>query len=300
MKLYHASLNKKTLLRYHELFPDRKLNVLRSFGQLNSENSAFCKKYRDKIGSLILDSGTWTLNKAKTDMSYVITLSNYKNYAKIVEPYYERVFNFDSNFTDDGFEDNYYNQLILQDADLEPVPVVHDIYGEEIDLYIGKKYDFVALGSSQITKVDILDYVMEKFKGTGIKIHLFGNSKFDFLTNFPIYSCDTAMWARTGGYGFIKYWNPKKDGKDKTDKIYLEEFIDPKREKKINYSSYEFREDLDEFMSKTLNVTYQGLMGADGAYNKMLVNTHYYAQLEDIVNQIHQEKGFNTMGDAGG
>lgn len=295
MKLYLASLKKKVLLMYHKLFPERKLNVLRSFGQLNSENYAFCVTHKDKVGSLIFDSGTWTLNKAKIDKSNVITLRNYKNYAKMVGHYYERIFNFDSNFTDDGFEDNYYNQLILEEAGLKPVPVVHDVYGEEIDLYIDKEYDFVALGSSQITKVDTLSYVLEKFEGTGINIHLFGSAKFEFLTGFPIYSCDTAMWTHTGSYGYIHYWNPKKDGENKIDTIYMEEFIGHEHEKKITFSNYEFRKDLEEFLLKTLKITYQDLMGSDGDCYKSLVNTHFYAQLEDIVNQIHQQKGFNTM-----
>lgn len=302
MKLYHASLNVGTLLKYHKLFPDRKLNVLRSFGMLGSEDHAFCVKYRSKVNSLILDSGTFTLNYAKPEASSFITLNNYKNYVQTFKKYYDFYFNFDADFSDDGFETNLYNQKYLESFKLSPTPVIHDIWGPEIDYYIDRKdkYQRVALGSAQIKTEETLDYVMERFEGTGIKIHLFGNTTFEFLVNYPIASVDTAMWARMGGYGFIKYWNPKKDGKDKTDKIYLEEFIDPKGEKKVTYSNYEFRKDLDEFMSKTLNVTYQGLMGVGGADNKMLVNTHYYAQLEDIVNQIHQEKGFNTMGDAGG
>ena len=288
-------MNLRVFLTYYRLFPDRKLNVLRSFGMLNHEDYAFCFKHRDKINSMILDSGTWTLNNAKGDIKDKITLQNYINYAKTVRPYYDRIANFDATFTDDGFESNYYNQLILEKAGLDPFPVVHDIYGQEIDHYISKGYDLVSLGSSQITSVDTLAYVMERFEGTGIKIHLFGNAKFEFLANFPIHSCDTAMWARTGGYGWINYWNPKKEGADKTDSIYMEEYLDEGKIKKITFPNYEFREDLEKFLLETLNVTYLDLMGPHAAYCKMLVNTCYYAQLEDIVNQIHRQKGFDTM-----
>jgi hypothetical protein len=31
-----------------------------------------------------------------------------------------------------------------------------------------------------------------------------------------------------------------------------------------------------------------------GKFNQWLVNTHYFAGLEDRINQIHRQKGFNT------
>jgi len=264
---------------------------------LGSEDHAFCVKHRDKVDSLILDSGTFTLNYAKPEATSSITLSNYKNYVQTFEKHYDFYFNFDADFSDDGFETNLYNQKYLERFGLLPVPVVHDVWGSEIDYYVDRKdkYQRVALGSAQIKTEETLDYVMERFKGTGIKIHLFGNTTFEFLVNYPIASIDTAMWARTGGYGFIHYWNPRKEGLNKIDKIYMEEFLDHDGEKKVTFSNYAFREDLEKFLLETLNITYQDLMGHDGSYNKMLVNTYYYVQLEDIVNQIHQQKGFNTM-----
>lgn len=297
MKLYHASPNLRTLLKYHALFPDRKLNVLRSFGMLDKEDYDFCVKHRGKIGSLIFDCGTFTLNYAKSEATSSITLSNYKNYVQTFEKHYDFYFNFDADFSDDGFETNLYNQKYLESFGLSPVPVVHDVWGSEIDYYIDRrdKYQRVALGSAQIRNEETLGYVMERFEGSGIKIHLFGNTTFEFLVNYPIASVDTAMWARTGGYGFINYWNPRKEGLKKSDRIYMEEFVDHDAEKKVTFSNYEFREDLEKFLLETLDLTYQDLMGHDGSYNKMLVNTHYYVQLEDIVNQIHQQKGFNTM-----
>lgn len=295
MRLYHASLNMWVRRKYNELFPGKKLNVLRSFGMLDSETYAFCVTHRNKIGSLILDSGTWTLNNASPEASKHITLNNYKDYVHTTGKYFDFYFNFDSNFTDDGFEDNLSNQRTLEKTGLSPIPVVHQIEGEEIGYYLSKGYPRIALGSAQIKKVDTLAKVMDKFEGTGTKIHLFGNTKFDFLSNFPIHSCDSAMWARTGGYGYIKYWNPKKAGINKTDKIYMEEYLQAGDEKKITYSNYEFRNDLDMFLNKTLKITYQDLMGLDGAHYKMLVNTYYYVQLEEIVNQIHRLKGFNTF-----
>jgi len=292
MKLYLASLNLWVFQRYRKLFPDCKLNILRSFAILNSEDYAFCVKYRDKIDSMILDSGTWTLNNAKADNRKIFTVSNYIPYAKFVESYHDNIANFDSNFTPEGFENNYYNQLLLEEAGLHPVPVVHDIYGEEIDLYLNKGYDYIALGSSQITKFDDLAHAMERFEGTGVKIHLFGSTKFEFLTPFPLYSSDSAMWGRAGGYGNIYYWNPKKEGANKTDKIYMEEYLKADGKKRVTFTNYEFQKDLILYLQQDLGVTYQDLMGTEGSYYKMLVNTHYFVKLEERVNRIHKQKGF--------
>jgi len=292
MKLYLASLNLWVFQRYRKLFPDSKLNILRSFGVLNSEDYAFCVKYRDEINSMILDSGTWTLNNAKIDKRKILTVNNYMSYAKFVESYYDNIANFDSNFTPEGFENNYYNQLLLEEAGLRPFPVTHDIYGGEIDVYLERGYDYIALGSSQITSFDDLAHVMERFEGTGVKIHLFGSTKFEFLTSFPIYSCDSAMWAKVGSYGDIQYWNPKKEGANKTDKIYMEEFLHADAKKLTTFTNYEFQKDLIAYLKQELGITYQDLMGPDASYFKMLVNTHYFVKLEERVNRIHKEKGF--------
>ncbi|MBT6340371.1 MAG: hypothetical protein HOJ48_13850 [Desulfobacula sp.] len=295
MKLYHASLNKRTLLAYNKRFPDRKVSVLRSFGTLDKTEKDFTHKHRDKIDFLIFDSGTFSLNYAKGNSIRHITLENYINYMKLFGKYYDFYFNFDSDFRDIGFEINLYNMRTMEDYGLTPVPVVHDIWGNEIYYYIKNGYKRVALGSAQIRGLETLEFVMDIFKGTGIKIHLLGNTTFDFLANFPIHSCDSAMWARKGGFGFILYWNPKKLGKNKTDSIYMEEFIQTGNDKKVIFSNYAFKTDLEAYLWNNFQLTHQDLMGNEGSYNKMLVNMHYYVQLEDIINQIHVKKGFDTM-----
>ena len=183
----------------------------------------------------------------------------------------------------------------LEEEGLKPVPVIHDIGGHEIDHYIEREYPIVAIGSSQITDLDSLMNVVDRFDGTGIKLHLFGNSSFDLLAKAPLFSCDTTNWAIKGSFGDVLYWNPQKRGFNKTDKIYLQEFFNPARdENRKSYSSYEFKEDFDKYLSDTFGLCFSDLIGVDGTYNKMLVNTHFYAQLEDIVNEIHRKKGVVT------
>jgi hypothetical protein len=295
MRIYLASMRMKVVRRYHELFPKRKLNVLRSFGRLDGEDWGFCFTHRDKISGLITDSGTWTLNNVSSEVARRITLTNYKNYISTFGEHFDFYFNFDDDFTDDGFENNLYNQRILEAADLKPVPVIHDIWGEEIDYYIDSGHTHVALGSPQIKSTKILSYVMNKFKGKEIKVHLFGHTKFEFITNFPIHSCDSTTWALAGAFGSILYWNPNKRGQNKVDKIPLGEYLQLDAPEKMYFENYPYRREVEQYLFDTFGLTYEDLVGPNGKFYQQLVNTHYYVQLEDRVNQIHRQKGFNTM-----
>ena len=234
MRIYVSSMSIDVLKKYKRLFPDSKINVLRSFAIRDDDVVMLCKRFRPHIGGLILDSGTWTLNQASSETDH-ITVEKYMAYLSVAAKYFDFYFNFDSSFDPDGFEDNYINQLKIEENGLTPVPVVHDIEGDEIQIYIDRGYSRIALGSRQIKTLATLKKVMLRFQGTGIKIHLFGNTKFDLLANAPIHSCDTAMWAREGGWGNIRYWNPQKEGANKTDLIYMEEYIQTDKAKGITF-----------------------------------------------------------------
>lgn len=294
MKISNSSLSVDIVKRYKKLFPDIKINVLRSFAVLDDDVAKLCKKYRSSIGGLILDSGTWTKNQAPSAVAANITVEKYIDYLRTAAKYFDFYFNFDENFESDGFEENYANQLKIESAGFSPVPVVHDIEGSEIQTYIDRNYPRVALGSRQIKTLATLQKVMSKFAGTGIKIHLFGQTSFDLLANAPIHSCDTAMWARDGGWGKIRYWNPLKEGANKTDRIYLEEYISTDSSEGILFSKYQYRKEFEEYLWNTFRLEYGDLIGKDRSINKQLVNTHYFVQLERIITDIHKRKGFDT------
>jgi hypothetical protein len=294
MRVPLASLNIPTLINFHKIRPEKKLTVLRSFALLDSDDYKFHTIHRDKIARIILDSGTFSLNFAKgVDRSFV-TLENYIRYLKRFGHLYDWYANFDEDFTPYGFAKNLENQKTMEYAGSDPDPVVHDIYGPEIDYYIKNGYQRVALGSSQINSEADLETALSRFEGTGIKIHLMGKVGYKYLANFPVHSADTAGWARDGGYGFLLYWNPEKEAPDKTDRIYLEEIIKGGPVNKTVYSTYQYRDQLDDFLGNTFGLTYHDMIGPNRSKNKQLVNTYYFAQLEDIITDIHRQKGFDT------
>ena len=165
---------------------------------------------------------------------------------------------------------------------------MHDIYGPEIDQCIKAGYKRIALGSSQIRTQRDMAHVMRRLDGTGIKIHTLGKSGFNLLGYFLIDSSDSAMWAREGGYGYLCWLNPKRKGDDKTDRIYMEEYLSVKNSHKYSYFSYEFKEEFDAYLLKTFNLKYYDFFGRGNAYNKMLVNMYYYVILEEEINKMHQ------------
>jgi len=300
MKLYNAALSPQIFLKFNKLFANIKLNILISYANADYSVEAFCLKYRDKIGSVIEDSGTWTANHAKSIEPDSVTLESYIDYLVTLnqlydKPLFDEYFSFDIDHSNKGFGINYHNYLKMIDAGLSPTYVIHNIDGDEIDYFIDEGVKRLALGSAQIKTPDTLDYVMNKLIPAGVSVHLFGHTKFDLIANFPIDSCDSTGWAYTGKFGHIKYWNPKKDGVNKTDQIYLEEYSGTGIDHKITLSNYEYRDDLEDYLHHSFKMTSWDLIKeSGGAYNKMLVNLYYYAQLEKIVTQIHQEKGFKT------
>ncbi|WP_419657530.1 hypothetical protein Dvar_66760 [Desulfosarcina variabilis str. Montpellier] len=300
MRIYHAALNTKVLNAYAKLYPDRDIHVLRAFSHHNDDDRLLRDPYRSKCASLDLDSGTFYLynsgeypNLFDTCPSHQVNFNRYKDYLTHFSKHYDRIYNFDCDFGDDGFDTNIYYQKLLETAGFNPVPVVHSIHSDEIDYYIREGYENVALGSPQITDFGTLSYVMDKFKETRIKVHLFGNTKFDFISNFPIYSCDSSVWVQAARFGEIAWWNRWKKGLNRTDRVYLEEYFQEKPKSKP-ISTYPRKTELLAYLDNELGITMDDLLGPDGTYVKQMVNLHHYLKLEDRINKIHEQKGFWT------
>jgi hypothetical protein len=300
MRIYHAAVNAKVLEAYNKLYPDREIHVLRAFSHLNDDDRLLREAHRSKCASLDLDSGTFYLYNSgeypslfDTSSRHSVNFNGYLNYLKYYRKYYDRIYNFDCDFGDEGFDTNIFYQKRLEDAGFNPVPVVHSIDSDEIEYYIEQGYKEVALGSPQITDFGTLSYVMDKFKGTKIKVHLFGNTTFDYLANFPIYSCDSSVWVQAARFGEIAWWNPWKISPNRTDRVHLGEYFQEKPKGKP-ISTYPKKAELLDYLNIELGITMDELLGPDGTYVKQMVNLHHYVKLEDIVNDIHRKKGFWT------
>ncbi len=292
MKIYIAALEACHAAGYHRLFPASRLNILIGYGSPASKDLGFMVgQFRPNIGSIVLDAGTYELNNSKKPSSpMALTLTGYKTYLKNFGHLFDHYFNFDEDFTANGMYTNLCNLDVLEEAGLSPIPVVHDIYGSEIDIFLDRGYEYVALGSSQITSKRHLEHAMEKLAKAEIKVHLFGSTYFDYLANFPIYSCDSARWAHSTQNGIIYYWNHEKPEINKTEKIFLDRFLGKSRGEGV--LSGKANTSFINMIHEQFNIDLVTLLSS-GDY-QYLVNIHYTVEMEAAINNIHREKDFYT------
>lgn len=289
MIIFQASMSARVLKRYWDLFNEL-LNILLSFAYAGPDFEEILIKCRHMAGRIVLDSGTWTASKGNSN----ITLAGLISYIQTADHLFDGYYNFDTDFSDRGFVNNIVNQIIMERAGLHPIPVVHNLFDSEIDYYIDSgKYNYLALGSRQITNFDDLAYAVYRIKkgNPSIKIHWFGGSRYAWLCNLPIASCDTSSWGTVGKFGFIRYWNPHAPEINKGHSIYTSGVVKDIEEGKYEYVTYPWRNDLDAHIQNTFGLTFRDLCGYDSAYNMQLVNTRFYAEQERRINEERIRRG---------
>jgi len=83
MKIYHADLTTEVVLRYQELNPEKKLHALISYGRRDADYRDLMFKYRNKIDSLAMDSGTFSLYSNPKKFKESINFQGYKSHLKL-------------------------------------------------------------------------------------------------------------------------------------------------------------------------------------------------------------------------
>jgi hypothetical protein len=295
MRIYLAGLTTKSLLKYKAMFPMEQINVLLSFGRPDQDKYDFFVTHRNKVHSVILDSGAYTENWAERKPSK-LTLEHYRDYALDHSQYVDFLFNLDSDFSEQGhYTDriNSFNQAILEAAGLDPVPVIHDIYGSEIRDYIGTgKYWMLAIGSSLLTDPLGIGIAIRRIHAAKIKVHLFGTTSFELLAYNPVSSCDASTWHQAAARGYILFWNPNRPGRSRTDQI---QFTEPERrlpKERIPYQEYDFLYDLILYLRNTFGFGLSDLEGKSGLSNREIVNIHYLVEHQKRINAEHRRRRF--------
>lgn len=278
MKLFHASLPLGLLQRDYALFR-RPQNLLISFAYINPSTPYLLTTYRHMIDEVILDSGAWS------DYNGVLYISDrqLKEYIHSWGHLYNRYFNLDRDFDDEGFDTNIAYQMQMENEGLNPIPVVHNIFNDEIDFYLDTgKYQWIALGSRQTKSFKNLSFAVEKIKRLHekIRIHWFGGGNYKWLTKLPIASCDISSWAKMGEHGFIKYWNPQVN---RAHNIYVGGYL-RKGRKSFEFMAYPWRADLEEYLFTNFHLTFKDLCSFKGPGHRQLINMRYYTEMADRIN----------------
>ncbi|MCK5679721.1 hypothetical protein KAI46_02800 [bacterium] len=295
MKMLQVWMGSGLLERYIELFPEDRLNIMISFAYIKG-NFTRLMKLRDKVGLVNLDSGTYTQFKNKDNAPHV-TEDNYLRYARRYKDFFDTIFNYDADFSTDGFDYNFPCQLRLEDAEVPVVPVVHNITNDEIGIYINLGHEMISLGSTQVKKPGDVDAAFDKLKGRTTKVHLLGRTETKFLTRKPFYSADSSSGGLAASVGAILFWNNNKiadEYGDKTDYIYMGErdYYQGGKHRYTHIDNYECRQYLEKFLHDDFGFTRDDLIGGNGNSNKQLVNMRYFSRLEKEVNKIYFDKNW--------
>lgn len=291
--IYLVDVSSKELQAYHAIHPGEHPNLLLSYARLSKDTGKLMFADRHLIGSLIMDSGTYSLNSNPQKHADKVTLARYKAYLQSVGRYFDFYFNFDQDFSRNGFKVNLANQLDLERVGLKPVPVVHDSYSNEIQYYVNHGYELVSLGSAELRDADVYELrrIVDKMYVNGIKVHFLGCTDYEKLAYVPIYSADSATWNQAASRGHLLYWNPLKPGIDKKDKICF--VYDLPEKYMINHIDHHpHQREIEAYLNKELGYSIPELKGSAGSLNRSVANIHYYVKLEKRIADKHRELGF--------
>ena len=291
--IYIVGVTTKALLAYHEVQPNARPNLLVSYARLTADIGNFLFTHRNFIGGIILDSGTYSLNNNPKVFAETVTFDGYQAYLKQVGTKFDFYFNFDRDFSRDGFETNYFYQCSLEEEGLKPIPVVHDCYGPEIQHYIEHGYETVAIGSGELTSENVneLYRIVNKLYSRGIRVHFLGCTDYTKLAYTQVNSADSATWNQAASRGHLLYWNPLKSAIDKKDKICFVDHL-PKRLKKNHIDNHPHRLQIENYLNSELNCTIDDLKGSNGSLKRLVANIHFYVQLENRIAAEHRQQGF--------
>jgi len=294
--LYLSGLSFELLQRYREMFPDKELNVLLSYGTRSSDYYDLIFRSRHLINSLIADSGAFTKNFSQTAKSGSISLPGYIKFLKETSGQFDFCFNYDEDFMLEGFDTNTPMMNLIESHGHKVVPVVHDYIGEkreEVEFYIDKQYPIIALGYSQHKKKDKihnLKIVVKKALAANMKIHLLGLTSIEIFNQIPVHFSDSSSWSQYTKFGYT-IWLRKVEDKAQIVKICYEDTIRPPKDdrKDLILRKHPLRDEFLQYVKDELNLSFQDLHGQDYNINRDLVNVHFFVMLQDEVRNIQQE-----------
>ena len=257
-----------------------KPNVMISYAYQEGNMSQLTKTYRDMIGSLVLDSGAFSVFTGKKN----IRLSEYTLFLRKYGNLFNHVFSLDDKF--DDAEHNYENQIILEnaleDVGIRPIPVVHDFEDpyKEFEMYVQQGHDYIALGSMG-SREKISDEILGKIRTNypEIMVHMFGTLKLSMLYKYRPESADSSGWAQQAGKGgSVYYWRSSENKKY----VYNVGSVDSEASEKNHLMKSPFLNEILEFWNDKFGYTQDIVMSDPIA--RQILNLYFFTQYEDYLN----------------
>lgn len=300
MRIYQSSMTIRHLREFAKRLSNLKPNILLSYALLANDLPHFLCRDRSLCRSIILDSGVFSLQKPGAKQTTEAFYQKFKTFCQYNTAKWDLIFNFDLHFGLDSYDKNLEYQIDLEQAGIPVVPVIHNIYNDDVDKIIARglpEHRTVAIG--QCVKRTVLKNVTPvalKLYNAGAKIHFFGSSEYRLMAKLPIWSCDSSSWAKYPSIGVVLFWNPKRSSFDKTDKIYFPKYQEGKIPAgAIYYREYDYLHDFEDYLEVCLGgMILDDLMGEDADLYRGVVNMVYYYLLEEEITQQQHARGFDV------
>ncbi|WP_156900620.1 hypothetical protein [Maridesulfovibrio bastinii] len=285
MRMYLSSMTYEALLRLHELRPDVKVHILRSY--LNDGPGTFkvLLNMPPNVLSVACDSNTYHITT--NDNEHNQDIETHAHFVKNNSSFYPIMFNFDIEHGDDGTEACWENQYELERRGLNIVPVIQNLE-YEVPHVIERGDELVAIGSTRMKKMDEINDATDELYRNNICTHLFGVGSMAKLLGTKAWSSDCSSfgkWIASGraiwfdevsqkeiSFAFRKY---NKKGKMNPD--YIREHILGKK--------------YQEWLWEHLGVEIEDLFNDHNL--KLAVNAYYFWELEQRVTQSQKDAGIH-------
>ena len=256
-----------------------KLSVLISYVYLKGKTTQFTGDNRDLIDLLYLDSGTYTAQKSKIDL----TVDEYLNFLDYSGRLFDQYFNFDDQF--ENPDHNEENQLYLVEqlpaSAKRPIPVLHDEKNpiDELESYIDMGYLDIAIGSNVRARSKVLDTANTKHPN--LRIHVFGSHALKMLETFKPYTADSATYIRQASTNMIYFWDWINK---KTHYVYIGGKDRNMSGSMIHYNVlYQQNAGFKALMNK-LGFNHRTLF--DSWMSRWIVNLYFFTEFEKYVNSL--------------
>lgn len=286
-------------------FPGTKFNVLVSFGLRGQEMKNFVSANPANVSGVILDSGAFTLNMAKSEKTtQKINFESYIRFLQLFKDKFDFIFNYDANFEDDGVCQNDEYLQELRTLGIKVVPVVHSYSDEEFKRYEEQGHKLIALGFSPNKKKNAKN--IRKYSNianaNGIDIHALGVTSWGMLEDSPIQYSDSSSWVQYGKYGMMKFWNESKvvskpSGEIDYSKccetyyVYADE-NKPKNPNRLYYNDLDLSHPLPQFVEKYLKCDWYDVLNPKKSFLLNMVNIYFFLKLQEKVTKYHASKGW--------
>lgn len=297
MRIYNAGMTLRALTEFGARHPYYKPNVLLSYPLLPNNFRSFTHRDRHLIGSLILDNGAFSANSPNSKLSPEELYLQFKTFCKYNSTPWDLIFSFDRMFGLNGYETNLQYQIEFEQMGIPVVPVVHNIYNDEVDKILDRglpPHKVVAIGQCDGRQVyKNIETPVMKLYNAGAKIHFFGAILYNLFSKLPLWSCDATSWTKYPSMGLVLYWNPQKKNFNKTDKLHFPKYQDGKVPSGgVYYKTYDYIKDFEEYIATNLGFELNDLLGGEADDNRSIANILYYSQLEKEITAKQKALGF--------